>query len=376
MEDVFLKRVILGSRNYRVLEGHYEANGQHLQHILHAVEEFPDSGKLGAAKRSCEALLVLSDLLCARSGLNAYEVGPELPSKEFPIRSIPTMKRLAARTTFSYGELATLGCDVQLLDRFVLPADERRSISWSPNERNVLDRQPLLDTGAEIITALPSALGAAIRESIIQACIETGTEFQIRAAVLRSRTDAFRKNLIFRKAGIPGGTIYLDNPLVSSPPVEIEPGYWVHCALLVDDLEGFLDGGLLGISSRGGAASTALQTEIEKVSAYCHAQPGFKSGLTLVVICGFGRTMAVDLSVTKDWLAAGANDYDVEVMGCLDDFDLSELIKFCCMERDLKSKGFKLVSLVRRGKARFPSGCESHSAVVVSAGSSQSGLRR
>ena len=251
------------------------------------------------------------------------------------------MKRLAARTTFSYRELAAVGCDVQWLDQFVLPPDER-SISWSPNERGLLDRQPLLDTGSEIIVALPSALGAAVREAVIEACIESGNELQIRAAVLGSQTDAFGQNLMFRKARIPGASVDPNNALVPSPPVEIEPGYWVHCVLLVDDLEGFVDGGLWGTSSRGKAASPALQTEIEKASAFCHAQPGFKSGLTFVVICGFGRRVALGFNGAKDWLVEVATDYDVEVMSSLDHFDFSELVKFSTMERDLEAKGFRL----------------------------------
>ena len=79
--DVLLTRVIFRGANYRVIEGLHEANGHHLQHILHAVEGMPDSGVLGATKRSCEALLVLSDLLCARAGLDAFVEGWERPLK-------------------------------------------------------------------------------------------------------------------------------------------------------------------------------------------------------------------------------------------------------------------------------------------------------
>ena len=338
--DVFVTRVIFRGANYRVIEGLHEANGHHLQHILHAVEGMPDSGVLGAVKRSCGAILVLSDRLCARAGLDAFAEGSNLPLKALPIKSIPTMKRLTARTRFSYRELAAAGCDAQWLGRFVLPPDER-DIIWSPNERSLLDRLPLLDTGSEIVVALPSALGAAVREAVIEACIETGNERQVRAAVLGSQTDALRQNLMFRKARIPGALVDPNNALVSSPPVEVEPGYWVHCVLLVDDLEGFVDGGLWGTSSRGAAASPALQTEIEKASAFCHARPGFKSGLTFVVICGFGRRIGLGFNGAKDWLVEVATDYDVEVMSSLDNFDFSELIKFSMMERHLEAKGFK-----------------------------------
>ena len=113
---------------------------------------------------------------------------------------------------------------------------------------------------------------------------------------------------------------------------------------MVDDLVGFVGGGLWGISSRGEAASSVLQTEIEKASAFCHAQSGFKSGLTLVVFCGFGRRFGLGFNGAKDWFVKVATDYDVEVMSSIDNFDFSELIKFSVMERDLEAKGFKIES--------------------------------
>ena len=343
-EDVFVTRVIFDGANYRILEGLREANGHHLQHILHAVEGMPDRGKLRAAKRSCEALLVLSDLLCARAGLDAFLEGSEHPLEALPIKSIPTMKQLAARTTFSYRDLAVAGCDVQWLSRFVLPPDEQ-SISWSPNEPSAFDRQPLLDTGSEIIAALPSALGAAVREAVIETFIRTGNDLRLRMQVLRSQTEALAQNPMFRKARIPGASADPNNPLVPSPPVEIEPGYWVHCVLLVDDLEGFEEGGLWGYSSRGSTISPALQTEIEQASAFCRAQPGFKSGLTFGVICGFGRGFALGYDGAEGWLVEVVTDYDVDVIGWLHNFDFSELIKLSTMDLDLRSKGFTLEAL-------------------------------
>ena len=342
-EDVFITRVIYRGENYRIFEGIFEANGFHLQHILHAVEGMPNRGKLEAAKRCCEALLVLSDLLCARANLDAFVRGSEHPLEVLPIKSIPTMKQLATRTTFSYRDLVAAGCDVQCLGGLVLPSDEQ-STSWSPNERGPLDRHPLIDTGTEIIVALPSVLSAAIRERVLETCIQTGNELQIRASISQSQTDALRQNPMFRKAHIPGATANQYNALVPSPPVEIEPGYWVHCVLFLDDLTGFENGGILGVNSPGASAVPELQAEIDKTAAYCSAQSGFKAGLSFVVICGFGRGVALELDGAKDWYVQAASDYDVEVMGCLDDFDFPELIKLCSMERDLKSKGFTPVS--------------------------------
>ena len=85
-----------------------------------------------------------------------------------------------------------------------------------------------------------------------------------------------------------------------------------------------------------------IQTEIEQVSVFCRAQPRFKSGLTFIVICGFGRRIALGFNGAEGWLVEVTTDYDVGIMSLLHNFDFSELIKLSDMERDLRSKGFTL----------------------------------
>lgn len=340
-EDVFTTRVIFEGVNYRVLEGLSEANGHHLQRVLHAVERMPDRGEFAAAKKGCRALLILSDLLCARSALEAFSDGAEHPLAALSTESIPTMQQLGARTTFSYRDLADARCDVRWLGAFILPAGEQ-DIAWSADKRSAFDRRPLLDTGTEIIAALPSSLGTAIREAVIEMCIRTGSEVPFRMAVLQSQIEALDQNPMIRAVHTPPTPLNLDDVLVPSAPVEIEPGYWLHLVLLVDDLEDFEDRGLWGESARALTAGPALEAEIERAQVHCRAQLGFKAGLTFVVICGFGRTIAFGYNTAEDWLVEAASDCDVDVLGWLPDFNFSELFKLSIMDRDLRSKGFEV----------------------------------
>ncbi|WP_373947330.1 hypothetical protein [Paracoccus marcusii] len=338
-EDVFSARVIFEGENYRVLEGLSEANAHHLQHMLGALEDMPNRGEFLAAKRGCRALLVLSELLCARADLEAFSEGAEFPHSALQTERLPTMRQLGERATFSYRELIDAGCDVRWLGRFILPPDERY-VAWSPHERRAFDKRPLLDTGNEIIAALPSAFATSLREAVIETCIRTGNELPLRMAVLQSQTAALHRNPMIHSARIPGAGINPDEALVPSEPVEIEPGYWVHLMLLVDDLEGFEDEGLWGESKRTLTISPLLEDEIARAQAHCRTQPGFKAGLTFIVICGFGRTMAFGYNTAEDWFVQAASDYDVDVLGWLQDFDFSELFKLSLMNRDLDEKGF------------------------------------
>lgn len=340
-EDVFSARVIFEGENYRVLEGLSEANAHHLQHMLHALEGMPKYGEFLAAKRGCRALLSLSELLCVQAGLEAFSEGAEFPQLALQTERLPTMRQLGERVTFSYHDLVDAGCDVRWLGRFILPPDERH-VAWSPDERSAFDKRPLIDSGTEIIAALPSAFATSLREVIIETCIRTGNELPLRMAVLQSQTAALHRNPMIYSARIPGAEINPDEPLVSSVPVEIEPGYWVHLMLLVDNLEGFSDGGLWGVSQCGLAAAPALQAEVERASAFCRTQPGFKAGLTFIVVCGFGRMTALGFKGVEGWLVEAASDYDLDVLGWRYDFDFSELFKLSMMDRDLEAKGFEM----------------------------------
>ena len=357
VEDVFVNRVAFKGTNYRVLEGIYEANGHHLQHTLRAVEQMPDRGGFARLQKSCEALLMLSESLCARAGLEAFCLGPEYPLASLPAEQIPTMKQLASITTFPYSELNVAGCDLESLSRFVLSPD-CSDLSWSLDGKSSFHKKPLLDTGTAIIAGLPSAFAVAIRESVIESCIRAESKLALRGDVLRSQVDDLAINPMFRKARIPGVTVGADDAFAASMPVEIEPGYWVHVVLLVDDLEGFEKEGILGASSPGAAVVPALQAEVKKASETCRARSGFKAGLSFVVTCGFGRTTAFALGLDgmQDWHGNFASSYDVEVMGWLDGFDFAELIKFRSMERNLGSSGFEVVSsiglLAKLGRSR------------------------
>ncbi len=91
-EDVFVARVHMEGRNYRVLEGLAEANGHYLQHMLTAVENMPNHSVYGALKQSCRGMLALSDVICARAGLDAFWLGGEYGFDALPVDDLPTLK--------------------------------------------------------------------------------------------------------------------------------------------------------------------------------------------------------------------------------------------------------------------------------------------
>lgn len=343
-EDVFVGRVHIDGRNYRVLEGLTEANCHHLQHMLTAVENMPDRGVYAALKQSCRAMLALSDLVCARSGLEAFCRGGEYGLDALPVNDLPTLKTLAARVTFSVDDLAQAGVSRRALGSFCLPPSQR-NVGFGGYGDSWLERQPLIDFQDELVVALPSAIGTAIRRAVIETCHDARAEFALWTGLLIAQTEELALNPTISSLGIPPTEMKRDSYVVPSEPVEFQPGLWFHLVLLTDDFTGFNETGF----SRPGPSSKKTQAELQQAiniaAADTTARPGFKLGFSLIVLCGFGRGQLVEFTRPAHWLVEGISGYDLDVLGWRHDFNIAELLKFLLAEGSAGHMGFPLMAI-------------------------------
>lgn len=342
-EDVFVARVHMGGRNYRVLEGLLEANTHYLQHMLTAVDSMPDRGTYAALKQSCRAMLTLSDLICSRSKLEAFRLGSEYTCDALCLAEIPTLKALAARVTFSDDALAHAGISRLALSRFCLPPTARAA-DFDGIADSVLERQPLIDFHDEIVVALPSAIAIAIRRAVIETCFDAGTECALRAGLLIAQTDDISLNPAISRVGIPPTQMKRDSTVIPSEPVEFQPGLWFQLILLTDDFTGFRE---TGFSQPGPSdkANAELQKVIEASASDFSSRSGFKLGLSLIVVCGYGRGQMAEFTAPRGWLVEGISSYDLEVLGWRHDFSIDELVKFLLAERTAADMGFPLMAV-------------------------------
>lgn len=343
-EDVFVSRVHMEGRNYLVLEGLAEANCHHLQHMLIAVENMPDQGVYAALKQSCRAMLVLSDFICVRSGLEAFCCGDEYGFDALPVDDLPTLKMLAARVTFSDGDLSNAGINPRALDRFCLPPSQR-NVAFGGYDDSWLERRPLIDFQDEIVVVLPSTMGTAIRRAVIETCQDVGVAFTLWTGLLIAQTDEISLNPAISRIGIPRSEMKLNSYVVPSEPVEFQPGLWFQLVLLTDDFAGFNETGFSRPGPNGKKAQVELQKAIDDASNSTKTQPGFKRGFSLVVLCGFGRGQLVEFTRPSHWLVEGISSYDLDVLGWRHDFNIAELLKFLLAEGAAEQMGFPLAAI-------------------------------
>lgn len=342
-EDVFVARVHMEGRNYRILEGLAEANGHHLQHILTTVEHMPDRGAYRALKQSCRAMLALSDLVCARAELDAFCQGREYGFSALPVEQLPTVKTLAARVTFSDGDLANAGISRSALSGFCLPITER-NVGIGGFGDSALERQPLIDFHDEIVVALPSAMAIAVRRAVIETCLDHDSESALLWGLSMAQTEEISLNPITSCVGIPPVRSKRDSNVLPFELVEFQPGLWFQLILLTDDFTDFHETGF----SRPRLADNAnveLQQAIDAAASRAKASHGFKLGLSLVVLRGYGRGQLVEFTQPDHWLAEGVSSYDLEVLGWRYDFTIAELLKFLLAEGTAAYLGFPLMAI-------------------------------
>lgn len=343
-EDVFVGRVNFEGRNYLVLEGLAEANCHHLQHMLNVLETMPDIAFYAVLREACRTLLLLSDQVCSRAGLSAFVRGSEYKLPTLPLELVPTLKTLAKRVTFTDSEISGLGGNPVALGRFFLsPSDRQVGIGLHGNSS--LERCPLIHFEDAIVVALPSAVGLAIRRAVIENCIEAGTANALHMGLLQSQTNQLSLNPAISTINIPPTQIKPGANVIPSIAVEFQPGFWFHLVLVADDFANFSETGFDRPNPDSHALSANLAGVLQETATECREKPGFKLGLSLVVLCGFGRGQLLELKRPGGWFVEGISGYDLEVLGWRHDFDIAELFKFLLAEIDAASKGFPLMAI-------------------------------
>lgn len=341
-EDVFAGRVTYEGRNYRVLEGLSEGGCFHLQLVLKSVEKMPENFQ--DLKEGCRACLILSEALCERAEIAPFELGAEYPVRGRVCEALIRPTRVLSNwVTFSAEDLFDLGVPLAALNRFLLAPAEWNVLPEHVGDSKLL-RRPFLQFDRDLVIALPTAIGPAIRTAVIDVCrlFGPGVEQAFRMQHLSAIGNQLLDTPMIHQISMSPSALNL-SPVIPSEPVEIEPGYWVQVVLIVDDLAGFKQDGLMGAARNNAQAKMELDAAIQTARSRCEAAPGFKAGLSFAVLCGFGRSQMVGLRDHGErWFVEAASAYDAEVLGWRSDFSMADLLRLAMTERDLASKGFEV----------------------------------
>lgn len=296
-EDVFVSLVHDKTRDYRFIEGVWEAAGFYTQRVLDVIATMPDTGQFGQIKKSVRALLVISDMVCDKAGLHRYQLGSDERHSRLSPRILPVRRTLISRVTINLAELNEYGIMPDDITPFVFRPQMRDELAAQQIGLSYLDRCPLIVHDAKHLTvALPSAVSVAARDYVIASTIESGLTETFDGVLAQNYSKLlFDTPLLGGPLRAPVRWINSGTHRWSNFCLKIDEGYFVSFHLFLPSVQIHPYGGFKDIYQDEGALSEVLQASINEVVKRFEGQDDFKQGLVVVVGCGWGKGYATEV---------------------------------------------------------------------------------
>ena len=286
-EDIMIANVIFQGNNYRVPTGLWESAGFYLQRTLDVADSMPHEQGFNELRNSLVAILVLSDRVCERAGLERNHLGNEHPLASFPRVDL---KRLTGLTLFSPRDFTELGVTLAHLHPFIFESANYEGLLRSELGDSPLERRPLIALGANLRVALPTAISVAIRRMLIDRTCGTPYQASYELALSQSYRGLFSRTPVLGAGRMPSlafsqvGTVHLAEAQLSADIDTI-----LHLIFIVDGLARYSESGWTGMATIDRTAFEFVVSRIEE------AAEGASKGASLIVHCGWGRGFAFSL---------------------------------------------------------------------------------
>ena len=301
MADVFVSNVETFKGNRRIFEGIWYSSCYYVQAVIHILNHpklLPQHQKL---LEPILALLKLSDFVAERTGLLRWHVEPSTPKGK--IRLSPTIRidDKSNAVSFTPDDLAELQINDVFLEPFIFKQKYRKHILSETIGHTSLERYPLIQFESNLVLALPSAIGPAIRRFFIGQLILKGKlktisklldlyqSYQIKEEGLRTLDIVDSLNSV--------STDLSDLP-IQDWLLKVDLNKYLHVVLLQYPLEPLNNDGLDSLITYPEETEKSLFDYLNGTVDHCMALPGRNDGTTLIVTGGLGGDCGLSL---KNW---------------------------------------------------------------------------
>lgn len=294
-EDLFVSTVSDDEGSYRLFEGGAVANAFYVQIFIQVIATLPDNSSYDFLRNGVKAVLRLSEALADRAETSRYMTGNPVPRKTLPEMSREMTDQLRARMRFSAEDLQDLGINRVDLMPFIFNMQDIAKLSEASIGHSALENAPLLAHGDDVYVILPTTLGLALRNFVIETCISGDTRQSFERALAQAYADTFKsESILGERHGAPLSFRAIGQSRLSIAVVSkrLDEGRFLDLILFCDSLTDFEETSFVGRNP-----TTDLNRLVEKTAKQLKAKhlntPGFNESLLLVVGCGWGRALGL-----------------------------------------------------------------------------------
>lgn len=346
-EDVFTALVHTGRGNFRLMEGIYQGAAFCLQRILNIMSEMPRNRAFSRLHRSVEALLRISDEVVARAGLKEYLLGGEFPQDKLSPQVLVCLPEIRSVVCFSREDLLQFGITKDDLADFALDPSAL-SAPWNDHVFHAsLQRRPVVFDGVNVWLLFPSATAAAITRYIAEFAAATDQDEILESALVKEFARHFRECPLLGQG--PNAPIYfepIDSGAIAAFMGEVDRGRFLNLIFYVERSEGFLTTSYSGTHGLSDQAYHAIESGVENAAQAAVSSHDFKEGMSIVVLCGFGREIALPLphAPQENWTIEAMPAFDFDTLCWIPQFDALSLMRLSYARSKIEREGVVLVN--------------------------------
>ena len=334
-EDIMVANVIYGGTNYRILTGIWESAGFLLQRMLDVVDSMPQGRGFDQLRSSIRAILVLSDQVCQKAGLERNQMGNEIPLQRFPQIDSRQLNRLRGLTLFSPAELKKLAVTQDELRPLIFESDQYESLLQSELGQSPLERRPLIQVGSDVRLALPTAVTVAVRRLIIDGIHGTANQPAFELALSKSYAKLFSRTPVLGAGMMPPLSFSKIGPVyAAAAQLTADIKTTLQLIFLVDGLDDYKASDWREVGVVGDEVTNFIVSRVEEVSKED------TTGATLIVHCGWGRRVA--LGFPKDnpnqWDIRAITAADLATLSWCSEVDPLTILKLIDAQKALESE--------------------------------------
>lgn len=346
-EDVFVSRVILPDRDCLIFEGIYEASAFYLQRFLNVLGRMPPHEPFAGLRRSADSLLRLSHAVALRSGVQAHMTGQVIPLQSVPNRLLRNLPELAQRVLFSPEDLNALGIDLKDLRAFIFDSNEQETIRGETLGHSTLERFPVLWIDGHFCLALPTAVSIATRRMVIEFAISADQASPLYGSYAREMANTFTGMRLM--GGSPTPAIPFrkkDGLYVADMTTYVDEGRLLHFCFIVDEFESYVDTGTVGLNPDPERLSKIIDESIVEAHRTHSAEAGFREGVSVVVMCPWGRPAAFGFNGVDDkrWRVETISAADLESVSWIPKFSPRQFWRLLDTQDRLRELNLEIIN--------------------------------
>lgn len=343
IEDFFVAPVITREGEFSVILSCWQNPAFHTEQLINAFSQLPDGGPKEEVLANVFALLALSDAMTKRAGLARRMPGSGQPFNDLKLPSQRRLDRLSQVVRFGWGDVEELIADPLLLLPFILPLEKAYTVADQPIGNSLIDFKPLIASSDGILIVSPGAITTAVRGLLIH----TATTNGMGRALQRHLNTQNAKIAKFAGLGdlVDAPDMPIGEQLVRQSVTEISAGRYVHIILAVDGFGTWANEGFSGTTAYEERFSSALFKGVRFAKNVAEKRAGFKEGLTVLLLGGWGQGRSLEFEVPQDlrnWQIEFITLSEAALFPGLDDTKLSDLWRIWRLARVVHGMGFEL----------------------------------